>query len=174
MTVFFVNIKYIRIITAFFIIILSILFVYLYRSKLDEDKYVQVFAVQAGTEDDIEIFDVIEERVIKTVKTNSKIINEAKNIMGSITGIYIKVNALPSDGYIIKIPFTPELKADNKWFVNYGINSIGKLFVVMPENKDPYLIILDSNERPYLFNFSGKTEKLLKLLDFERHQKSSS
>ena len=167
MKVVFVNIKYLKAITAFFIIALSLLFFYIYKATSEADRYVQVFAVQAGTEEDIEIFNVVEERVVKSIKANKKTINEAKSIMDSITGIYVKLNALPSDGYIIKIPFNPEIKADNKWFVNYGINSIGKLFVVIPENKAPYLIILDSKERPYLFNFSHDIDRLLNLLDFE-------
>ena len=71
------------------------------------------FWSSANIEKNIEIFDISKGIVEKTVPVNATELTEAKGILKGITGIYLKVNALPEKGHIIKIPFEPNIMVKN-------------------------------------------------------------
>lgn len=111
----------------------------------------------------IEIFSINKESVVKKAPLSPVIKNEAVKYLNSITGLYVKVKALPDKGYIIKIPLEPPVKIQTEWLDDL----VHEIFVIFPEDKTPpYLLILDDNNRPYFYTFDESTEILLKELKF--------
>ena len=116
---------------------------------------------------DAEIFDISQGRVVKSIPADKTVTDEAGRILKSITGMNMRLKALPEKGHIVKIPFEPNIRVKNQWFDKYDINPVGKIHIVFPQEEAPYLFMLDQKERPYLFNFKGETDTLLKYLNFE-------
>lgn len=128
---------------------------------------VSAFLVSSNDKKNIELFDIGKGSVTKSVPVNDIVLTEAQKILKGITGMYLKANALPEKGCIIKIPFEPDIKVKNHWLNDYNINSIDKMFIIFHDEGTPYLLVLDSKERPYLFYFKGDTDKLMKSLKFK-------
>lgn len=116
----------------------------------------------------IEIFDIGKGKVIKVVQINETALVESQKYLQGIVGMYLKVKAFPDKGYIIKIPFEPNIIVKNHFLNDDDINSIDKVFILLPEEKAPYLLVLDDRERPYFYCFKGDINKLLKSLNFEK------
>lgn len=154
--------KFLAAIIASIFIILTGFSIYKYMADTKS-----AFLISTNAEKDIEIFDIAKGSVSKTVPVNDIALAEAKKFFKGITGVYLKVNAIPVKGYIIKIPFEPKIKVNSHWFNDNNINPIDKLFIVFPEEGTSYLLVLDKKQRPHLFNYEGSAEKLLKSLNFE-------
>ncbi|HOV27392.1 MAG TPA: hypothetical protein PK566_13685 [Pseudobacteroides sp.] len=120
-----------------------------------------------GVNRNVEIFDISKGEVIREMETSSVIQKEAENYLKNIDGMFVKANAIPEKGYIIKVAFEPPAKVDNKWLDSYGINSVDQVFVIFPENAIPYLLVLDKKSRPLFYNFEGRTNDLLQILNFQ-------
>jgi hypothetical protein len=116
--------------------------------------------VAAGKNDpaigEVEVFDVKKGEVIKKIKNTSIIQNEAEKIVEGITGYNPKVKAITESGYIIRIPMTitETVKYD-------------QLFLIITGKEKPYILVIDKNLRPFLYNFEGDIENLLKIIDFD-------
>ncbi len=114
---------------------------------------------------DIEIFDIEKGMVIKRLnpdsQTRARIQNEVRNYLKNITGMFVKVNAFPDSGYIVRLPLDPAEEIHNQW-LNQSVNEVFVIFSKEP----PYLLVLDEKERPLFYNFDGSTDELLELLGF--------
>jgi hypothetical protein len=110
----------------------------------------------------VEIFDVSQGIVIKKSQSSEKIQKTAYDYLMNISSLYVKVKALPDKGHIIKIPFEEPKLIQNKW-IN---GNVSEVFVILPEQQKPYLLVLDESRRPFFYNFEGNTYELLKSLDF--------
>ena len=115
----------------------------------------------------VEIFDIVKGEVIKTVQSNAAIEREVQSYLNNITGMYVKVNAFPEKGYIIRVPLESDEKQKSHWLNDSGISSVNEVFILFPEQGEPYLLVLDEQGRPLFYNFKGSTAKLLKELDFK-------
>lgn len=112
---------------------------------------------------EIQIFDIRKGRVVKKLKTSPPIQEQAEQIIGSITGLYAKVQPFPDKGYIVRVPVNPALKVRNQ-YINATID---RIYIIFTEKEPPFVLILDSSEKPFVYNFSWKTDELKKLLDFD-------
>mgnify|MGYP001204037106 FL=1 len=114
----------------------------------------------------IEIFDVEKGIVIKRINPNSqmraKIQEEVIKYLKEITGMFVKVNALPDSGYIVRLPLEPAITIRNQWLNQ----TVREVFVIFSEGA-PYLLVLDEEERPLFYNFNSSTDELLELLEFK-------
>jgi len=113
----------------------------------------------------IEIFDISKGEVIKKVQPNTSIQKAAISYLDGVSGIYVKVNAFPDKGYIIRIPLNPTAKVQTHWFNDYNIDSIDEVFILFPEQGDPFLLVLDKKSRPFFYTFKGDVDLLLKMLE---------
>ncbi|RCX17229.1 hypothetical protein DFR58_108124 [Anaerobacterium chartisolvens] len=118
----------------------------------------------------VEIFDISKGQVIKKVSSNSFIENEAKGYLLRITGMYVKANALPDKGYIIKIPLKKPITVENQWLNDYDTDPVKEIFVLIPASGNPYLLVMDNMNRPLFYNFEGNTGRLLASLSFNPHE----
>jgi hypothetical protein len=119
--------------------------------------------IEEGRE--IEIFDISAGKVIAKYHPTSIIREEAVSFIGKITGMYVKVKALPDNGHIIRIPFDSAININSKWVTDCGITSVDELYILFPNFGQPYLLILDEKDRPWFFNFNADTSTLLHYLN---------
>lgn len=114
-----------------------------------------------NNKDLVEVFDVNVGEVTKTFEVTEEIKKEALENINNITGLYVKVDALPKDGLIFKIPFEPPLNVENNWILECNINYIEEAFIIVPDSEPSYILILDQEYKPCFFNYNGKNEIIL-------------
>lgn len=132
----------------------------------DRESYATAARIPESAQRKVEIFDIAKGEVIKEVQPGPEIKKEILKYINGITGMYVKVNAIPVKGYIVRVPVTPAIPIQNSWLNDYGINSLNEVFVLFPEKEKPFLLILNNESRPYFYNFEGDTNKLLEILGF--------
>src|SRR5690625_1997242 len=115
---------------------------------------ISVFSeTEAATKTDqmIEVFDVNDNDVIMNIHLNQAIQYDVKNILVGIDGIVKKVNPIPNDGMIVKIPIEPNVMVENEW-----LNDLIDEVMIFYSKKDyPYLLTFDQENNPYFFTFKG-------------------
>ena len=112
----------------------------------------------------IEIFDIGRGEVIKQVEPDRGTRRKAENLLKNITGHYLKFKPLPDKGLIIMIPLEPVSTIKNKWLNDCGIANVDALYVLLPEEGAPYLLVLDENQRPFFFNTEGDIRRLQRFI----------
>lgn len=114
---------------------------------------------------DIEIYDIKKDKLIKTVQSNSEIENLVINYLQGIDGIYAKLNPIPKEGYAIKVSLESPLVLQNEW-----INDIvDQAIIVLPkeEGTKAFFIIFEKEDKFMCFTFKGEVELLIKKLKFK-------
>ena len=145
------------------IVLLSVLAVSIGTGIFCFCRYICVPAPAEGS-GSIEIFDIGKGEVMKQVKPDLVTRREAERLLKSITGLYLKFKLLPDKGRIIRVPLEPPSRIQNKWLNSCGIANVDALFVMLPEEDAPYLLVLDEKQRPWAFNMKGSTNRLMKHL----------
>ena len=112
----------------------------------------------------VEIFDITEGRVVKQVEPDIKIQREAEKLLKDVSGLYTRLRPLPDSGLIVRIPLEPPADIRNEWLNGCGITRVDALYILLPGEGAPYLLVLDEGQRPWFFNFKGKADKLLKYI----------
>jgi hypothetical protein len=112
----------------------------------------------------VEIFDVGKGRVVKQVGNDLQTRREAEKLLKNITGLYIRFKPLPDSGRIVRIPLAPPAGIKNKWLNDSGIADVDVLFVLLPDAGEPYLLVLDKEQRPWFFYTKGSTAGLVRRL----------
>jgi len=121
----------------------------------------------SGIARNVEIFDIVKGEVVVKSKPTDLVQQEAIKYLNGITGIYTRVNAFPDKGYIIRIPIYPPAHVQNQWLNGFGIENVGEVFVLFPENENPFLLVLDESSRPFFYIFDVPTDRLLEELNFQ-------
>lgn len=128
-----------------------------------------IFALQlisinafAQTHPNIEIFDVLEGKVIRVLEMDRNIYHEAEKILDNITGVVVRYNPIPKNGYMIRIPLEPTIKVGNQWFVDL----VDEVTIIIPNQEKPYLMVFDDENRPHFLTLEGDMEKILGLMNF--------
>jgi hypothetical protein len=119
--------------------------------------------VNAQTNQQIEIFDINQGKVINYVQTNTDIQQEVGQLLEGIKGAYIKYNPIPNKGFMIRIPLEPNIMVKNQWFDDL----VDEVTLIFPSAEDPYLMVFDDENQPYFLTFEGNTGRVLRLLDFK-------
>lgn len=115
----------------------------------------------------VEIFDITKGEVVRKVQPTSSIHKLAVSYLNGISGMYAKVKAFPDKGYIIRIPLRPAVEAQTHWLKDFNINSVDEVFILYPEQGNPFLMVLDDKARPIFYNFKGDANLLLQILEFK-------
>jgi len=107
-------------------------------------EFVHSSAFSNKSNNEIEIFDVKNEKVIKRIPNNKKIINEASNVLENLE-FYGRIHLNIKEGYMIKIPI-------NKIIINKWVNcKIREVIVILEPNQIPIVLLMNQNDKPYLF-----------------------
>jgi hypothetical protein len=109
-----------------------------------------------------EIFDPRQNKVVKVVAVNPELKNMVVSLIKNIDGIYGKNNPITADGFAIKIPLDPTVKANCKW-----LNTIvEEVYIIIPKNDPPFFMIFESVDKLSCFPFTGDIDALSKALNF--------
>ncbi|HHV60141.1 MAG TPA: hypothetical protein GXX49_07640 [Clostridiaceae bacterium] len=134
------------------------------NANLDNSSFVRFLASSGNIQKNIEIFDIVKGEVVKTSAVTPDIKSLAISYLNNLKNLYVKVNAFPDKGYIIKIPIDPPAKVQHALLNDYGITQVNEVFVIFPMNEEPYLLVLDRNYSPFFYNFEGATDRIERLL----------
>lgn len=116
--------------------------------------------VTAETTKKIEVFDCQKQTVIGKYPLQATIQEEVISYAKSITGVLKNLNAIPKDGYIIKVPLSSEIPIQNRWIYTH----IDEVMILLPKHEQPYIMIYDDENTPHFYYVKGEPEKLLKKL----------
>ncbi|MEK6263446.1 MAG: hypothetical protein N2B06_01470 [Clostridium sp.] len=109
-----------------------------------------------------EIFDPRQNKVVKVVQVNTELQNMVVSLIKNIDGIYGKNNPVTADGYAIKVPLEPTVKANCKW-----LNTIVEdVYIIIPKNDPPFFMIFETVDKLSCFPFNGDVDALSKALNF--------
>ena len=72
--------------------------------------------VMAQTNHQIKIIDIKKGKVIKNVQKTPDLQQEVEKFLEGISGVYVKLNPYPNNGFVIKIPLEPNVTVKNQWF----------------------------------------------------------
>lgn len=117
----------------------------------------------AQTNHQIKIIDLKKGKIIKNVQKNPDLQQEVEKFLEGITGVYVKLNPYPNNGFVIKIPLEPNVTVKNQWFNDF----VDEVIIIFPVQENPYLLVFDNENQPYFFKFQGNTSKFLGLLNFK-------
>jgi hypothetical protein len=109
----------------------------------------------------IELFHIGKNKIVKTIPTNPTIQSEAEKILKTADSVVKKLNPIPDQGYMIRIPLEPPVQLENKW-----INAlIDEVILIIPEEEKPHILIFDDENNMYFFTFQRKMDTIIKALD---------
>lgn len=137
------------------------------RFTLSEQQWHELTAQMALTSpngaDLVQVFDVKEGHVIKSVDSSSKIQKQVKRILKNVYEFAPEVQPDMKAKYIIRIP----VKSGTTVKLNDASIAIQELFIFYYVDKEPLLLVFDENKKPFLFHTSYSIEPLLKLIQVE-------
>ncbi|MCJ7690085.1 MAG: hypothetical protein MUO60_12285 [Clostridiaceae bacterium] len=109
-----------------------------------------------------EIFDPVQNKVVKKVQMNSEIQNIVVCSIKDVNGLYDKSNPITDDGYAIRIPLDPAVKVHGKW-----LNTVAsEVYILIPKNDPPFFLIFEDIDKLSCFPFNGDIDALSKALNF--------
>ncbi len=120
--------------------------------------------VGAQSNQQIEIFDIDQGKVIKQVDLHPDIQREAEKILKGITGVYTNYNPIPNKGIMIRIPLEPNVMVRNLWFDDL----VDEVTLIFPRQEVPYLLVFDDENKSYFLIFKANTDNLFELLNIKR------
>lgn len=110
-----------------------------------------------------EVVDLAQNRIAKSVQVDSEIYDMAKCWIKSIDNFYGRINPLPVEGYKVRIPLDPAVSVNKKSLTA----EISEIYIIVPPNKPPFLMIYEANNKLSYFKFHGNIDSLSKVLDFK-------
>ncbi|MCL6624228.1 MAG: hypothetical protein K6T17_06380, partial [Fimbriimonadales bacterium] len=81
-----------------------------------------------------------------------------------ITGVYVKFNPIPKEGYMIKVPLEPSIMVENQWFNDL----VSEVIIIFTSEEEPYIMIFDDENRAHFLTSEGDLVQLLLLVNFNR------
>lgn len=124
--------------------------------------FINVLHTPAQTNRTIEIFDIEQKIVIKTITRNLFIQKSSEKTLQGISDIYKRFNPIPKRGLMVKIPLDPAIQVSNQW-----INTVvDELIIFFPEEEEPFIMVYDDENNTYFFSIDKKinTANLFSLL----------
>lgn len=112
----------------------------------------------------IEVFDVTQSKVVKTVPLNEKTKSEALKLVKSTNALYPKLNPTPKTGFMLKVPLEPEENIDTIVLKQ----TVKQVIFIFPEGEKPYLLIFNEKEQPMFYYFSEDFTEFLEMLGIKR------
>jgi len=120
-------------------------------------------SVEGKPLENIEVFDINQQAVVKVVPNDNEIQKLVKNYIQGIDGYYSKFNPIPERGYAVKIPLAPAVKVENKEIKL----PIDQVILMCPENEKPFLMVLQDENKLSCFTVKGSSLVLLESIGYE-------
>ncbi|CAM4406876.1 hypothetical protein BAMA_21120 [Bacillus manliponensis] len=118
----------------------------------------------AKTNKQVEVFDCTKQAVIAKYSLQPHIEEAAILYAKSITGVFKNVNAIPKDGFMIKVPLSSQIPIQNRWIYTH----IDEVMILLPKHEPPYIMIYDDENTPHFYYVKNNPKELLKKLHVNR------
>lgn len=99
----------------------------------------------------VQVFDVKEEKVVKTIPNDDEFQAYVAEWIGSVTGLAPQLQPDDSCSYVYRIPLRKPLTAS----LNHLTIRSEDVFLFYCEGKPPFLLVFDEKRRPYLLLFKA-------------------
>jgi len=113
--------------------------------------------------DSVQVFDVNQGHVVKTINNSKKIQRQVKRILKEVYEFAPELQPDMKAKYIIRIP----VKQGTSVTINQTSLSINELFIFYYVDKEPLLLVFDENKKPFLFHTKHSIEPLLNIIQVE-------
>ncbi|MFL0245643.1 hypothetical protein [Candidatus Clostridium stratigraminis] len=114
-----------------------------------------------------DIIDTKQNIVIKSVQVNSEINNIVSSWVNSIDNFCGKISPLTVEGYKVRVTLNPPVEMHKKSLTA----KVNEVYIIVPQNKPPFLIIYEDKNKPSYFKFHGNIDNLSKALGFNLRNK---
>lgn len=115
----------------------------------------------AQTNTQIEVFDVAQRKVVKSIPLDEDKKTEAIRLVRSVESLYPKLNPTPRSGMMIKVPFDPPIHANNILFKD----PVKEVIFFFPEGDRPYMLLFNNQKtNPMFYYFKEDSTTFLKQL----------
>lgn len=111
----------------------------------------------------IEIFDPIQNKVVKVVETNKDINDMVVGWINRIDGFYSEIDPIKDDGYAIRFPLNHSIQVQNQWLKT----TVKEVYVIIPENNPPLFLVFETEDKLVSFPFKDDITNLSKVLNFK-------
>lgn len=111
----------------------------------------------------IEIFDPLQEKVVKVVETNKDINDMVVGWINGIDGFYSGIDPIKDDGYAIRFPINPSIQLQNQWLKT----TVKEVYLIIPENNPPFFLVFETEDKLVSFPFKDDISGLSNVLNFK-------
>lgn len=111
----------------------------------------------------IEIFDPIQNKVVKVIEWNKDINDMVVGWINGIDGFYSEIDPIKDDGYAVRFPLSPSIQVQNQWLKT----TVKEVYLIIPENNQPFFLVFETEDRLVSFPFNDDITELSNVLDFK-------
>lgn len=109
----------------------------------------------------VEIFNIKQRKVIEEIKLTPEIKSMVTDWLVQAEEAYAKVNPIPENGYVVRVPLNPDAALQNKWL--YA--NIEEVYIVIPEKEPPFFVLV-GNDGLACYLLHGEIHRLSEALGF--------
>ncbi|KAB2331833.1 hypothetical protein [Bacillus mesophilum] len=111
----------------------------------------------------VEIYNIKKREVTSIITPNEKIQKEAEKMIKQITGVYKKLDPLPKEGYMVKIPLEPSVPVKNQWLNGY----VDELIIIIPNEQTSHILVFDDENNPHFFTCKNDQQPPMELFNLK-------
>ena len=108
----------------------------------------------------IEVFDVTQGKVTKSIPMEDKNREEALKLVKSADSLFPKLNPTPKTGFMVKVIFEPAEDIETKVLKQ----PVTKVIFIFPDAEKPYMLIFNEKDQPMFYYFSEDFAPFLEML----------
>jgi hypothetical protein len=103
----------------------------------------------AQTAIQIEVFDVAQSKVVKSIPLDEDKKNEAIRLVRSIESLFPKINATPRSGIMVKVPF------DTTIILSHILvkDPVKEVIFIFPKGERPYMVLFNEQKKNAMFYY---------------------
>ncbi|WP_404448985.1 hypothetical protein LG307_05930 [Sutcliffiella horikoshii] len=108
----------------------------------------------------IEVFDVTQGKVTKSIPMEDKNKEEALKLVKSADSLFPNLNPTPKTGFMVKVIFEPAQDIETK-VLNQPVTQV---IFIFPDAEKPYMLIFNEKDQPMFYYFSEDFAPFLEML----------
>jgi hypothetical protein len=103
----------------------------------------------AQTAIQIEVFDVAQSKVVKSIPLDEDKKNEAVRLVRSVESLFPKINATPRSGIMVKVPFDTTVNLNNILVKD----PVKEVIFIFPKGERPYMLLFNEQKKNPMFYY---------------------
>ncbi|UHA76230.1 type IV secretion system protein VirB6 [Paenibacillus sp. 481] len=108
----------------------------------------------------VQLFDMRQERIVKTIPNTEQFQTEAKKWLASTTGLSPQISIGERCGYIVRIPLRGAVSVP----LQNASLSVNDVFLLYCPDKEPLLLVFSADRKPFMLQFSANVKPFMEQL----------